>query len=74
MQTVAQQYLAAPLQPPFRSLVHSLNPGAGKQEVYLSEQSVNKCDFSLHLMIVLKWGDFHPRNWSCVSTDSGGYK
>ena len=28
----------------------------------------------LLLMIVLKWGDFHPRNQSCISTDSGGYK
>ena len=27
----------------------------------------------LPLMIVLKWGDFHPRNWLCISTDSSGY-
>ena len=26
----------------------------------------------LHLKIVLKWGDFHPRNQSSISTDSGG--
>ena len=42
---VAWQY------PHFLSLICSLNPGAGNQEVYLSKQSVNKCDSSLLLMI-----------------------
>ena len=48
---VVQQYPVAPLQPHFPSLIHSLNPGAGNLEVYLSKQSVNGCDSSLLLMI-----------------------
>ena len=48
---VAWQYLMAPLQPHFPSLIHSLNPGAGNLEVYLSKQSVNECDSSLLLTI-----------------------
>ena len=44
--TAGWQYLVAPLQPHFPLIVHSLNLGAGNQEVYLSEQSVNKCDSS----------------------------
>ena len=48
---VAWQYLVAPLQPHFPSLVCFLNLGVGNQEVYCSEQSVNECDLSLLLMI-----------------------
>ena len=50
--TVAWQYLAAPF--PFPN--QFFEPRAGNQEVYLSEQSVNKCDLSLLLMI-----DSHPQ-------------
>ena len=51
LSTVAWKYLGAPLQPHFPSLIHSLNLGVGKPEVYLSEQSINECDSSLLLMI-----------------------
>ena len=49
--SVTWQYLATSLQPHFPSPFHSLNWGAGNQEVYLSEQSVNECDPSLLLKI-----------------------